>query len=128
MASNTNRVILSGRLTRDPELRTTGGGTPVCEIGLAFTTQRKDGDEWVDESNFVNVTVWGKRGETVARLKVKGDPVIIDGRLRWRQWETDDGSKRSVVEVVADSVEFISTRGGEQADSDSATPDSGPGF
>jgi single-strand DNA-binding protein len=110
-----NRVVLVGNLTRDPELRHTPSGFAVCSLRLAVNTQRKDpqSGEWVDKPNYFDVTVWGRQGENCAQYLAKGRPVAIDGRLEWREWETQDGSKRQAVEVVADSVQFLGGRGEE---------------
>jgi single-strand DNA-binding protein len=102
-----NRVILAGNLTRDPELRFTQSGTPVCGFGLAVNRVFSKNEE-VD---FFNVSAWRELGETVANYKKKGDPVLVEGRLQYRTWEAQDGSKRSAVDVVADRVEFLGGRG-----------------
>ena len=100
-----NSVTLGGNLTRDPELRSTPNGNSVCKVGLAVNSSRKDSSgSWVDEPNFFDITIWGKVGENVAANLSKGSKLAVQGRLRWRQWETDDGQKRSAVEVVADHV------------------------
>ena len=108
-ATNINRVVLTGNLTRDPELRSTGSGMSVCSLRIASNTRRKDQStgEWVDRPNFFDVTVWGAQGENCARFLSKGRPVAIDGRLEWREWETQDGGKRQAVDIVADSVQFL---------------------
>src|SRR5947209_6049716 len=112
MAANINRVVLVGNLTRDPELRHTPSGTPVCSLRVAVNTRRKDeSGEWVDKPNYFDVTVWGKQGENCAQYLSKGRPVAVDGRLEWREWEAQDGSgKRQAVEIVADSVQFLGGR------------------
>ncbi len=111
MAGNINRVVLVGNLTRDPELRHTPSGTPVCSLRVAVNTRRKDeSGQWVDKPNYFDVTVWGQQGENCAQYLAKGRPVAIDGRLEWREWEAQDGSKRQAVEVVADSVQFLGGR------------------
>ncbi len=112
---NYNRVILMGRLTRDPELRFTGGGIPVCSFGLAIN-RRKPQDGTEAKVDFVDITAWRELGETVANYKKKGEPILVEGRLQYSSWEAQDGSKRSKVDVVADTVQFISSRG----DGDSA--------
>jgi single-strand DNA-binding protein len=111
-ASNINRVIITGNLTKDPELRHTGGGTAVCKLRIAVNTRRKDqSGEWVDKPNYFDVTVWGAQGENCNTYLSKGRPVAIDGRLEWREWEASDGSgKRQAVEIVADSVQFLGSR------------------
>jgi single-strand DNA-binding protein len=102
-----NRVILAGNLTRDPELRFTQSGTPVCGFGLAVNRVYSKNEE-VD---FFNVSAWRELGETVANYKKKGDPVLVEGRLQYRTWEAQDGSKRSAVDVVADNVQFLGRPG-----------------
>jgi single-strand DNA-binding protein len=111
-ATNINRVVLTGNLTTDPELRSLPSGTSVCRLRIASNTRRKDGasGEWVDKANFFDVTVWGAQGENCARFLSKGRPVAIDGRLEWREWETPEGNKRQAVDIVADSVQFLGGR------------------
>ena len=111
MAGNINRVVLVGNLTRDPELRHTPSGTPVCSLRLAVNTRRKDeSGQWTDKPNYFDITVWGQQGENCAQYLSKGRPVAIDGRLEWREWEAQDGAKRQAVEVVAESVQFLGSR------------------
>src|SRR5881398_2447896 len=111
-ATNINRVVLTGNLTSDPELRSLPSGTSVCKLRVACNTRRKDGPtgEWVDKPNYFDVTVWGAQGENCARFLSKGRPVAIDGRLEWREWTAQDGGKRESVEVVADAVQFLGGR------------------
>ena len=110
-ATNINRVVLTGNLTRDPELRTLQSGNSVCSLRIASNTRRKDASgEWVDKPNYFDVTVWGAQGENCARFLAKGRPVAIDGRLEWREWETPDGNKRQAVDIVADTVQFLGGR------------------
>ena len=117
-ASNINRVILTGNLTRDPELRHTAGGTPVCSLRLAVNTRRKEGDQWVDKPNFFDITVWGAQGENCNTYLSKGRPVAIDGRLEWREWDDKSGNKRQSIDVIAESVQFLGSRdGGSQGGS-----------
>ena len=116
-ATNINRVVLTGNLTRDPELRSTPSGTSVCGLRVACNTRRKDASgQWVDKPNFFDVTVWGAQGENCAQYLSKGRPVAIDGRLEWREWEAKDGSgKRQSVDIIADSVQFLGgPQGGEE--------------
>ena len=116
-----NRVVLVGNLTRDPELRHTPSGTAVCNLRLAVNTRRKDETgQWVDKPNYFDITVWGAQGENCAQYLAKGRPVGVDGRLEWREWEAQDGSKRQAVEVIADTVQFLGGR-------DDAGPGSGGG-
>ena len=109
-ASNINRVVLTGNLTRDPELRSLESGTSVCSLRIASNSRRKSGGEWVDKPNYFSVTVWGAQGENCARFLSKGRPVCIDGRLDWREWQAQDGQKRQSVEIIADSVQFLGGR------------------
>jgi single-strand DNA-binding protein len=113
-ASNINVVVITGNLTRDPELRSTGGGTSVCELRVAVNSSRKDGQtgQWVDKPNYFDVTVWGAQGENCANYLSKGRPVAVEGRLDWREWEAKDGSKRQAVSIVAKSVQFLGSRDG----------------
>ena len=99
-----NRVILAGNITRDPEIRFTGQGVPVCSFGLAVNRVRSKDKDAVD---FFDVSAWRELGENVANHKRKGDPILIEGRLQYRTWEAKDGSKRSKVDVVADNVQFL---------------------
>jgi single-strand DNA-binding protein len=114
--TNINRVVLTGNLTRDPELRHTSGGTSVCSLRIATNSRRKDADgNWVDKPNYFDVTVWGAQGENCAQYLSKGRPVAIDGRLDWREWEDKDtGAKRQAIQIIADSVQFLGSR--ENAD------------
>jgi single-strand DNA-binding protein len=111
-ATNLNRVVITGNLTRDPELRSLPSGTSVCSLRVACNTRRKDNStgEWVDKPNYFDVTVWGAQGENCARYLSKGRPVAIDGRLEWREWENQEGQKRQAVEIIADSVQFLGGR------------------
>jgi single-strand DNA-binding protein len=106
-----NVVVVTGNLTRDPELRSTPGGTSVCKLRVAVNSRRKENDNWVDKPNFFDVTVWGGQGENCANYLSKGRPVAIEGRLDWREWEKD-GVKRQSVEIIANSVQFLGSRDG----------------
>ena len=88
-ATNINRVVLTGNLTRDPELRSLQSGTSVCSLRVACNTRRKNNStgEWEDKPNFFDVTVWGAQGENCARFLAKGRPIALDGRLEWREWQ-----------------------------------------
>jgi single-strand DNA-binding protein len=109
-ATNINRVVITGNLTADPDLRNLQSGTAVCKLRVAVNTRRKSaGGDWEDKPNYFDVTVWGKHGENCARYLAKGRPVAIDGRLEWREWETKEGGKRQAVEIVADTVQFLSS-------------------
>lgn len=113
-ASNMNVVVITGNLTRDPELRSTPGGTSVCKLRVAVNSRRKDGQtgEWVDKPNYFDVTVWGAQGENCANYLSKGRPVAVEGRLDWREWEDKEGNKRQTVEIIANSVQFLGSRDG----------------
>lgn len=115
---NVNVVVITGNLTRDPELRSTQSGTSVCNMRVAVNGRRKNAhDEWVDKVNYFDVTVWGKRGESCAKYLAKGRPVAVEGRLDWHEYTKDDG-KRQSVEIVANSVQFL---GGKPEDDDTAS-------
>ena len=114
-----NRVVLAGNLTRDPELRFTNDGIPVCSFGLAVNRVRSRSEE-VD---FFDISAWRELGETVANYKKKGDPILLEGRLQYRTWEAQDGSRRSKVDVVADNVQFL----GRPGDSEDGASSGGGG-
>jgi single-strand DNA-binding protein len=110
--ANINRVVLVGNLTRDPELRHTPSGNAVCKLRIAVNTRQKDSQtgQWGDKPNYFDVTVWGNQGESCAQFLSKGRPVAIDGRLDWREWDAQDGTKRQAVEIIADNVQFLGGR------------------
>ena len=108
-----NRVVLAGNLVRDPELRFTHNGVPVCSFSIAVNRVRSKKSEVVD---FFNVSPWRELGETVANYKKKGDPILVEGRLQYRTWESQNGAKRSAVDVVADRVQFLSRGQNPQAE------------
>jgi single-strand DNA-binding protein len=111
--ANINRVVLVGNLTKDPELRHTPGGTPVCSLRVAVNSRRRDeSGNWVDKPNYFDVSVFGNQAESSAQYLSKGRPVGIDGRLDWREWDATDGSgKRQAVQIIAESVQFLGGRG-----------------
>ena len=111
-ASNLNVVVITGNLTRDPELRSLPSGSSVCDMRVAVNTRRKNGatGEWEDKPNYFDVKVWGAQGENCARFLSKGRPVAVQGRLEWREWETQDGQKRQAVDIIAESVQFLGGR------------------
>jgi single-strand DNA-binding protein len=112
MPADLNRVTLVGRLTRDPELRHTQGGDPVCSIRLAVSSRARDeSGNWGDRSNYFDVTVFGRQAETASTYLAKGRRIGVDGRLSWREWQAQDGTKRQSVEVIANDVFFLDTRG-----------------
>lgn len=103
-----NRVILVGNLTRDIELRYTGGGTAVTDIGLAVNDRRKTATgEWVDETTFVDVTLWGRTAEVASEYLGKGSPILVEGRLKLDTWESE-GQKKSKLRVVCDRMQMLS--------------------
>jgi single-strand DNA-binding protein len=111
-ATNINRVILTGNLTRDPELRSLPSGMSVCSMRVACNTRRKNNStgEWEDKPNFFDVTVWGAQGENCARFLSKGRPVAIDGRLEWREFQDREGNNRQAIDIIADAVQFLGGR------------------
>ena len=111
MGTNINRVVLTGNLTQDPELRSTQDGTAVCNLRVATNTRRKDSasGEWVDKPNYFGVVVWGVQCENVARYLTKGRAIAIDGRLDWREYDSQDGAKRQAVQINADTVQFLAS-------------------
>ena len=140
MAASLNRVVLVGNLTKDPELKFIPSGQAVCNLRMAMNRKWKAANgEWKDESTFVGVVVWGKSGEACGEYLKKGSPVLVEGRLQSRSWETEDGQKRSILEVVSERVQFLSggpgrggaagsaPSGGGSGDFESAPPPSEPG-
>jgi single-strand DNA-binding protein len=107
---NINRVVLTGNLTRDPELRAVGE-TSICKLRIACNTRRKNNSsgQWEEKPNFFDVTVFGARGENCAKYLSKGRPVAVDGRLEWREYEVE-GQKRQSVDIIADNVQFLGGR------------------
>jgi single-strand DNA-binding protein len=122
MAGNINRVILTGNLTKDPEVRTlANSGQTVCTLRIACNGRKRNSEgQWEDAPNYFDVTVWGQQGENCGKFLSKGRGVAIDGRLRWRSWETD-GQKRQAVDIIAETVQFLGGR-------DDASNGNGNGF
>lgn len=106
-----NRVVISGNLTRDPELRKTQSGMAVMGLGVAVNDRRRDPStgNWEDYPNFIDCTMFGTRAEAISQYLHKGVKVAIEGKLRYSQWERD-GQKRSKIEVIIDEIEFMSSR------------------
>jgi single-strand DNA-binding protein len=130
MPADLNRVTLVGRLTRDPELRHTAGGQSVCSIRLAVSSRGRDeSGNWSDRANYFDVTVFGRTAETASNYLSKGRRIGVDGRLSWREWEAQDGGKRQSVEVVANDIFFLDSRGdsGEGSSSGGGGADRGWG-
>ena len=120
-----NRVVLVGRLTRDPELRRTSNETPVASFTLAVDDRTRDA-EGNSTTSFIGVTVWNNQADNVAKFCRKGALVGVDGRLRQRSFERRDGSKGSVIEVVADSVQFLEPKGTREIPNEEFIPDEVP--
>jgi single-strand DNA-binding protein len=109
-----NRVCISGNLTKDPELRSTPGGMAILQLRMAVNDRRKNAQsgEWEDSPNYIGVVVFGQRAESISRFLSKGSKIVVDGKLRWSEWDDKNtGEKRSKLEVVADDIDFASGRG-----------------
>ncbi len=121
-ARSFNRVILVGNLTRDPEIRYTPTGTPVCDIGLAVNDRVKSpSGEWTDQATFVDVTLWERTAEVAGEYLSKGSQVLIEGRLKLDSWEGNDGQKRSKLRVVCQQMMMLGGKGAGMS------TDGGPG-
>jgi single-strand DNA-binding protein len=113
--SSFNRVIIVGNLTRDVEIKYTQSGTAVAEIGLAINDRRKSqSGEWVEETTFVDVTMWGRTAEVASEYLSKGSPVLIEGRLKLDTWETD-GKRRQKLKVVGERMQMLGGKGGNSS-------------
>jgi single-strand DNA-binding protein len=122
-----NKVLLSGRLTRDPELRYTPGGVPVITFSIALNRRYKDqSGEWKEEVSFVNVVAWQRQAEVASEYLKKGSAVFVEGRLQSRSWETSDGNKRSVLEVRAERLQFLDRVRREGEGSETRTEEESP--
>ncbi|MDX6398702.1 MAG: single-strand DNA-binding protein [Gaiellaceae bacterium] len=122
MAQNINSVVLVGNLTKDPELRHTPSGTAVTTLRVAVNDRVKRGEEWTDAAYYFDVTVWGRTAENCAQYLAKGRPVGVQGKLTWREWDAQDGTKRQAVEIVADNIQFLGGRDGEAAGAQQFVP------
>lgn len=112
--SSINRVVLVGRLTRDPELHALSPERSVCDLRIACSGIKREGDgEYAERPNYFDVSVFGPQAENVQRYTKKGRRVAIDGRLEWREWETEEQQRRQAVKIVADSVQFLDGPGEE---------------
>ncbi|MDR1655605.1 MAG: single-stranded DNA-binding protein [Treponema sp.] len=118
MATDLNRVILIGRLTRDAELKYTASGQAVCKFSIAVNRNRKNGDQWVEEASFFDIVLWGRTGEALNQHLIKGKMVGIDGELRQDRWQ-QDGQNRSKVEIIANNIQLLSRNDGQQASAQS---------
>ncbi len=118
-----NKVLISGNLTRDPELRATANGTPVLSFSVAVNDRRRNPqtEEWEDYPNFIDCTMFGARAENVSHYLFKGSKVAIEGKLRWSQWERD-GQRRSKIEVIVEEIEFMSRRNEGQENASTPAP------
>ena len=113
MSASYNRVVLVGNLTRDPELRYTPGGTAVTDVGLAINDRRKNASgEWVEDTVYVDVTLWARLAEVASEYLNKGSSILIEGRLKFDTWETNEGQKRSKLRVVGERMQMLGGRGG----------------
>lgn len=124
-----NKVVLVGNFTRDVELRRTQNDTAVCDVGLAVNDRVKRGDEWVDETTFVDVTCWGRTAEVASEYLSKGASVLIEGRLKFEQWDDAEGNKRSKLKVVCERLQMLdkkpATKVGSSKSKVDAIPPSG---
>jgi single-strand DNA-binding protein len=110
---NINHVVLTGRLTSDPDLQALPSGRSVCHLRVAVNARRRDQNgEWGEKPNFFNVIVYGPPGENVAKYMYKGRAVAVDGHLDWRAWETQDGRNASAVSIIANTVQFLGSPNG----------------
>jgi single-strand DNA-binding protein len=105
---NLNRVVLTANLTRDPETRTTSGGVAICNLRVAVNTRVKRNGEWADKPNYFDVVVFGTQAENCQKYLTKGRAIAVDGRLDWREWTTDKGDKRQAVQIMGESIQFLS--------------------
>lgn len=120
MAEDINKVIIIGNLTRDAELSYTQSGFALLKFSIAVNRRRKQGDQWVDETSFFDITMFGSRGEAIANYMTKGKKIAVDGQLQQDRWDAQDGTKRSKVVIIADNIQFLSSREG-------GTPQAGSG-
>jgi len=120
--SNINHVVLTGRLTSDPDLRSLPSGSSICHLRIAVNGRRRDpAGAWSEKPNFFNAVVFGAQGENVAKYMHKGRPVAIDGRLDWREWKAEDGRNFQAVSIIAKTVQFLSSPLSETNGSDDSS-------
>jgi single-strand DNA-binding protein len=118
---NINRVVVTGNLTADPDLKQMASGNSVCRLSVASNTRRRQPDgNWGDKPNYFDVVVWGAQGQAAQHYLSKGSPIAVDGRLEWREWTTESGDKRQTVEIIAENLQFL---GGGQSASDPGVPE-----
>ena len=122
-----NRVILVGNLTRDPELRYIPSGTAVSEIGLAVNDRVKRNDQWVEETTFVDVTLWARTAEVANEYLSKGSSVLIEGRLKLDRWEKD-GQKFTKLRVVGERMQMLGGKGGGRGSNGGSGGESSPQY
>lgn len=131
MASGVNKVILVGNLGKDPEVRYIQSGNAVCTLRLAVGERRKDGDNWVDHTEWMDVVTWGKTAENAGKFLAKGRQVYVEGRLQTREYKDKDGNQRFKTEVVAEDLKFLGGGDGQRAVGSGArthaTPEAKPG-
>lgn len=108
--ANFNKVILLGNLTRDPELRVTPKGTAVCQFGMAVNRVYRSGDETQEETTFVDLEAWGKQAEIISKYVTKGNPLFVEGRLKFDSWESKEGEKRSKLKVIVENMQLMGSR------------------
>lgn len=119
--ANLNHVILIGRLTRDSELKYTNSGMAVAKLSIAVNRRKRSGEQWTEEANFFDITVFGKTAENLSQYLVKGKEIAVEGELRQSRWE-QDGQPRSRVEVVANNIQLLGgPKGSEQRSSPQST-------
>lgn len=110
-----NRVIVAGNLTRDPELSYTASNVAICKLGMAIGRSFKDRDgNLKEETCFVDLTAFGRQAETINQYMSKGRPLLVEGRLNFRQWTDKEGKNRSKLDVVVENFQFLGDRGGGQ--------------
>ncbi|MCF7914093.1 MAG: single-stranded DNA-binding protein [Spirochaetaceae bacterium] len=125
MANDINQVTLVGRLTRDAELKYTGGGTAVCKFSIALNRSRKNGDQWQEEAHFFDIVVWGRQGEAIHQYLTKGKQIAVQGELRQNRWEKD-GQQRSKVEITAQNVQLLGGPSGNRNEAPASSYNSRP--
>lgn len=123
-----NSIMLTGRLSRDPELRYTQTGAAICKFDLAFTTSKKHGDEWQEQSNFIAVDVFGRQAEFIAESCTKGAPVCVLGRIEQERWQSQDGGNRSRISLKADQVRLMFARDKQESGQKAAYGAAQPGY
>lgn len=109
MASDINRVMIVGRCVRDSELAYTNSGFAICKVSIAVNRSRKQNDQWVEEPNYFDITIWGKRGESLNQYLTKGQQIAVDGELKQERWE-QDGNKRSKVTIEATNIQLVGSK------------------